>query len=179
MNAKLESVLTTLTVGLLVMIMVMIASNVFGQDRFLCAMGTTMQEARQIVHAFPQVQKEESLDRVSLSAEGLQVEYIFEEGTLSQLQLVRRFHNAQVAATSLESHLMYIERTGATVVTLSDDPKHKVYCAMAKEAAYELEFVASGSHLQQLKIRSWRRGELMEPTAQEAGLQLEMQRKFD
>lgn len=157
MNTRMESLLASFTLGLMVLILVLIANNTFGQDRFLCAMGTSLHDARVRLMHVPYVEKELKDDLMVLAGANVRAEYLFDEGELDQIHLEQRFDSEKLAHTGLEVYLNYIQRTGAPVMLLYADKTQKVYSALGKDAAYELN-LEMGCKTPTLKVRSWRRG---------------------
>ncbi|HEX2899353.1 MAG TPA: hypothetical protein VHS96_06505 [Bacteroidia bacterium] len=163
MNTRLESLLAALTAGLLLMFLTLIATNVFGQDRFLCAIGTSMPQANTLTEGFPQLQRTATDDALRLSGKDFAAAYDFEKGRLTHLQIARSFQKEDLAKLSLEVHLNFIRRNGASVVKIHSDRQYSLYSAMDETAVYELSLDWDADGGQQLTIHAWQRATDQEP----------------
>lgn len=178
MKTKLESILASFTIGLIVLFLVMVAGNVFGQDQFLCAMGTSIPQAKALLVEFPNLRVVETQDAIQFGCDGFTADYQFEDGKLKSLQLQRKFHSARLANASLEIHMIFIERSGATFFSLSTDSKTKTYCAVDDHAGYELRLVEEPGGAMTVKIRAWMRAAPQEGTLSAATFTDELPSQF-
>lgn len=148
--------LATTTVYLVITVL-LFPSPVIAQDRFVCKIGATMDEVLDVSSQFPQIQREASVELVTLRCPEFRAEYQFDAGYLSQMILLREYPDAKLAHNSLEIHLLFLERGGATVQLMHADKKERVYCALADDGAYEVSLRSLDHGRRQLQIRSWRR----------------------
>lgn len=157
METKIESLLATFTLILLITVLGMITSNVMGQELFLQPIGTSLEQASHRLDDFPQFQKSFVPDGLEIGCVGFVASYHFSNDSLQSMQVERSFHNDKAALKSMEVSLLYIERSGATMVLLHRDAKHIRYCAIAEKTAYEVDLSMKGSNLPTLTIREWAR----------------------
>ena len=164
METKIESLLATFTLIAWITLLGMISSNVMAQELFLQPIGASLQQTSRHLEDFPQFHQTIVPNGLQIGCDGFSASYQFEGDSLQNMQVERHYHNAKTALASMEVSLLYIERCGATIVLLHRDSQHILYCAIAKDSAYEVDLSTAGNDLPTLKIRAWARAHGLQPS---------------
>lgn len=140
------------------MLLILQHGVVLGQDRFLCAMGSSLDDARDMLLDFPMIRMDERGMLLKASTEGFSAQYQFDqEGGLQSLCLDRKFHTRRLAETSLEVHMLLVERNGATMLRIASDRHQKTYFGLSATTAYELKVSWGKGEEPCFKLSAWSR----------------------